>query len=252
MNIKSPTRNDIPSLRALWKEAFSDTDSFLDSFFETAFSPERALCIADGEGISAAMYWFDCECLGKRIAYIYAVATDKAQRGRGLCTLLMNEAHRRLLEQGYVGAILVPGEAGLFDFYGRLGYKVSSSVREFSTAASGEPIELRPVDAEEYAKIRRSLLPDRGVIQEKENLSFLFETNALYAGEGFLLAAWREKDFLFASELLGDVSLAPHILSSLGCYKGHFRTVGEEKPFAMYLPLSGDADTPSYFGLAFD
>jgi hypothetical protein len=40
-------------------------------------------------------------------------------------------------------------------------------------------------------------------------------------------------------------------LAALGKEKGSFRCPGEEKPFAMYLPLAEGA-APSYFGLAFD
>ena len=49
MIIENPVLQDVPALRALWKQAFSDTDSFLDSFFSLAFSPERAM-VARQEG----------------------------------------------------------------------------------------------------------------------------------------------------------------------------------------------------------
>ena len=47
MNIKSPKNADIPALRSLWKEAFGDTDDFLDVFFSAAFADERAMCVTD-------------------------------------------------------------------------------------------------------------------------------------------------------------------------------------------------------------
>ena len=252
MNIKTPCAKDIPALRALWREAFGDSDEFLDAFFERAYSEQRALCVTDGECLLAALYWFDCECLGRRVAYIYAVATAKKHRGKGISTLLINEVHRRLAEEGYAGAMLVPGEEGLFGFYRRFGYRNCGSVREFSIIASEHAIQLRLVDASEYAEIRRSLLPYGGVIQERENLSFLSATHLLYAGEGFVLAARREGDFLYAAELLGNTAAAPDILCALGCREGRFRTVGKERRFAMYRHLSGEHLSPSYLGFAFD
>ena len=39
MRSDHPTDNEIPGLRQLWQEAFGDADAFLDSFFQTAFSP---------------------------------------------------------------------------------------------------------------------------------------------------------------------------------------------------------------------
>ena len=68
MLIDTPTAKDLPELRELWKEAFGDTDAFLDSFFSLAFSPARARCIRSDGGICAALYWFDCEYGGGRVA----------------------------------------------------------------------------------------------------------------------------------------------------------------------------------------
>ena len=45
MIIKSPETRHIPQLRQLWKEAFGDTDDFLDVFFSVAFAPERSRCV---------------------------------------------------------------------------------------------------------------------------------------------------------------------------------------------------------------
>ena len=69
MNINHPISEQIPQLRILWKEAFGDSDNFLDIFYSTAFSPERCLCATIGCELAAMAYWFDCE----DYAYIYAV-----------------------------------------------------------------------------------------------------------------------------------------------------------------------------------
>ena len=90
------------------------------------------------------------------------------------------------------------------------------------------------------------------MIQEGENLRFLSSMATLYAGEDFLLAAAEVDNTLWGMELLGNPDVAPGILKALGYGEGTFRLPGEEKSFAMYLPLSGDAQKPSYFGLAFD
>ena len=61
-----------------------------------------------------------------------------------------------------------------------------------------------------------------------------------------------EEESLFCPELLGNAGVAPGLLLALGLGFGTFRTPGEGKPFAMFLPLSDDAVTPGYFGFAFD
>ena len=96
MIINQPQSSHIPALRQLWKQAFGDPDAFLDGFFETGFSPDRCRCIMLDQQILAALYWFDCTWNGKKIAYLYAVATDLQYRGNGLCRALMENTHLHL------------------------------------------------------------------------------------------------------------------------------------------------------------
>ena len=202
--------------------------------------------------IKAALYWFDSVCRGERVAYIYAVATAKASRGRGLCRALLEDTHRHLKSLGYAFALLVPGEAALFDFYGRLGYQSATSLEEIRLQADSSSLALRPLSSAAYAEKRRLLLPEGSVLQEKEGLAFLADSTAFYEGEGFLLAARREGDVLFGVELLGEASVAPSILASLGCARGVFRTVGNGRPFSMWYPLKDGLCPPRHFGFAFD
>lgn len=245
MNIDHPTLTQIPQLRCLWKEAFGDSDSFLDTFFGTAFAPMRCLCLTvDGE-IAAAAYWFSCG----QYAYIYAVATAKRHRGKGLCHALIGNIHTLLQSQGYAGCIVVPGEESLRHFYAGMGYADFGGMEEVSCTA-GDPLPLRKVGAEEFATLRRTFLPVGSVVQEGENLAFLSRWAEFYAGADFLLAATREGETLRGLELLGNRAAAPGILAALGAKSGTFRTPGST-PFAMYKSLGGK-NVPSYFGFAFD
>ena len=251
MNIKSPKAADMPGLRELWKEAFGDTDEFLDRFWHTAYSPERCRCIQTEDKIVAALYWFDCECRGKRVAYLYAVATAPEFRGQGFCKKLMEQTHIQLKAAGYSGAVLVPGSQTLFSYYRRLGYQVCGTIKEWYCEASEQTISLRRIDSAEYSRLRRQMLPEGAVLQEKESEAFLQTQAELYAAQGILLAARCQEDTLFAVEYLGDENAAAGIVKTLNCTKGIFRGPGEGKDFAMYLPLDG-AKPPEYFGLAFD
>ena len=253
MNIDAPKHSQLPALKALWQEAFGDTEAFLNVFEKTAFSANRCRCITDGDKTVAALYWFDCSYCEGRIVYLYAIATAKSHRGQGLCKALMENTHAHLKQQGYRGAILVPGSPELFSFYQKMGYRTCASVDELRCEASKGSVTIRQIDTGEYAKIRRSLLPHNGVVQENENLEFLKHLASFYVGDGFLLAARGEDDTLYGLELLGNKDTAPAILNSLGYTKGVFRTQGASLPFAMFYPLDGDTVTPpSYFGFAFD
>ena len=250
MRAEHPKPSRIPQLRQLWQEAFGDPDDFLDRFFHVAFSPERCLCITENDRVAAAAYWFDCDWEGKRCAYIYAVATGKAFRGRGLCRVLMGDIHRHLAALGYAGCVLVPGNEALFAMYGAMGYRKMPGIRRIACAAGDHPARLKPLMAEEYAQLRKKHLPAGAVVQEGENLAFLEEFYGFYQADGALLCAGTDGDALIGAELLGTHDPGA-IVAAFGCREGSFRSPGGEEDFAMYYPLQA-AFAPTYFAFAFD
>lgn len=250
MKPEHPQKEHIPALRKLWQAAFGDTDDFLDGFFATAFAPQRCLCVCRGEEVLSAAYWLDALLPEGKGAYIYAVATLEAHRGKGLARMILRNIHEILAREGYVAAILVPGEPPLADFYGTMGYRFFAGIREPSALAKSPGVALRKITGAEYGQLRRQYLPERGVIQEGQSLAFLETYADLYAGDDFILAAYQEKDALSGLELLGNGEKMPEILHTLGAKHGTFRMPGEEN-FAMWLPLKAVAE-PAYFGLAFD
>lgn len=251
MIIKPPEMEQIPQLRQLWKQAFGDTDAFLDKFFSTGFATERCRCVMDRGQVAAALYWFSCQCGGQALAYIYAVATGRDFRGQGLCRRLMADTHDHLKDLGYAGAILVPGDPGLRRMYRDMGYEDMTGIRRFSCTA-GAPILLKAINAARYAALRREKLPENAVLQEGENLRFLETMAQFYAGDGILLCAVKDGDRLTVPELLGDPAAAPGIVAALGCKEGVLSVPGEEEPFAMGIALTPDFQKPSHFAFAFD
>lgn len=252
MIIDRPVPEQIPQLRALWKQAFGDEDAFLDGFFSQGFSRDRCRCITDSGSVAAALYWFEAKYRGKPLAYLYAIATDRAFRNRGLCHRLMADTHGHLATLGYAGTILVPAEESLFSFYASMGYREFSTLREFTATASGPAVSLHPVSPEEYARLRRQQLPENSVLQEGAALTFLQTYAAFYEGNGLLLTAIRDGTKLFVPELLGDPGQAPGILAALNALEGVFRMPGQGKPFAMVKSLTDAPLVSGYFGLALD
>ena len=249
--ICAPNQNHLTSIKLLWKEAFGDTDEFIETFLKVAFSPSRCRVFVKDDAVFAMLFWFDCELEGQKAAYLYAIATAKNMRGQGFCHTLMSETHRQLKEEGYSAAILVPAGEELFGFYGGMGYIPFGSIKTITVNPTDEKFDLKEIKADEYAKLRRIYLPDGSVIEEGVCLDFLSVDSAFYKGDDFLLAAKAKKEELIGIELLGNVCRASSIVGTLNCKKGVIRTVGEGPPFAMYLPLK-NIKAPQYFGLAFD
>ena len=252
MFAKHPESRDIPALRQLWQEAFRDEDAFLDNFFSAGFHPNRCRVVMQNGQAAAALYWFDCQWDGKKLAYLYAVATAKIFQGQGLCRFLMEDAHQHLAEEGYAGTILVPGSDTLFAMYEKMGYRTATTIREISGTAGQIPYPVAEISGAEYAMLRKEMLPAGGVLQEGASVDFLATYAAFYKSSDCLLCARKEGDQLIALELLGQETHIPGILRYLGCKEGTFRTPGAGKGFAMFHSFTEGDFAPTYFGHAFD
>lgn len=252
MKIDFPVPRQYKQLTALWQEAFGDTVEFIDGYFCTAFSPARCRCITISRKVVAALYWMDVRLGEQRYAYIYAVAVTEKRRGKGLARTLLADTQAHLALRGYDGVLLVPGSDSLRSLYEKLGYVTCTSVSEFPADAGDTPIPLQRISRDEYARLRREVLPAGAGVEDEESIAFLETMVFFYRGENLLLAAHAENGKLWCPELLGDTTAAPGILKALRCTEGHFRTPGDKFPFAMFLPLSKNAQPPKYLSLAFD
>lgn len=231
--------------KALWAAAFGD-DGWIDSFFRTAYRPENTLAIFREGQLAAGLAWMQTSCQGRKLAYLYAVATAPEYRHQGLCRELMANVQETLAARGYAGSVLVPADDGLRQMYAAMGYRDFGGVENLILPA-GTPVPLREVTPQEYAALRRKYLPQGGIVQEDGAIEYLAQSAKLCAGDGFLLTATQDEPM----ELLGDASQAAGIVGALGKAEGTFRLPGTS-PFAMFRPICNDSWTPAYFGLAFE
>lgn len=251
MIISSPQSCHIQQLSLLWQEAFGDTDAFIDGFFRTGFSPANSRCLWIDDQVAAALYWFDCSWQGKKLAYLYAVATRKSHRGQGLCRSLLADTHRHLLKNGYHGAVLVPGSPDLAAMYKKLGYTPFRFADTTTVLADAPACPTEEISAEAYRNLRKTFLPQDAVVQKNPVYDFLATYCRFYRGKDFLLCAAREENTLYIQEYLGDKTKLPGILAALQAEKGVVRIPGNAV-FAMYHALTESAEMPEYFAIALD
>ena len=252
MTIDAPKPWQIPLLRQLWQEAFGDSDAFLDSFFSLGFSAERCRCVTEEDRVTAALYWFDCSCDGRKIAYLYAVATAASHRGKGLFSTLLADTKEVLKEAGFDGILLVPENEALGRMYEKFGFTACTTVDTFSVKAGANAIDLREIGADEFARLRKAFLPQGAVIQEGAALAFLSSQCHFWTAPDFLAVGQVYDGKLVCMEFLGNRMAAEGLLRALETAEGTFRSPGEQQPFAWLLPLHTGCARPEYFGLALD
>lgn len=239
---------DLMHLKDLWQQAFGDPSDAIEAFFRTGFSPDRCNYVLENGIPVSALYWFDCSLNGHKFAYLYAIATAKAHRGKGHFRRLMEDTHNILKNQGYAGAVLVPAEKSLFSLYETLGYRYAATNREFACKAADTPVPLSQIDARQYEALRPQYLPAGSILQTGAALDYYATYGQFYKGADFLLACSLQEGALQTAEILGNTTLCGNILCALGAPTGSFRTPGRGKAFGMYYPFTENCPTPDYLG----
>ena len=228
MIIDRPRAEDLPGLRRLWQQAFGDTDAYLDIFFRVGFAPERCRCVRQN-AVTAALYWFDCRWGNKKVAYIYAVATDKAFRGQGLCRALFESTHQQLKNEGYGGAVLVPVKPELSAMYAKFGYRGFCPLQK----ATGKKPDGVAISPEEYEALRQEYLGENAILQGNTALQLLGSYGSFYKAENAIFCGYLEEETFHFEEIIGQLPAQKEAFSE-----------------AMYLSLDGDDTRPDYFAIA--
>lgn len=143
---------DFPTVAALWKEAFGDSEEAVREFL--AAFPECISYVAEANGQVVSMMHALPQMLKPEgpAAYLYAVTTRQDYRRRGLCRSLLAFGEQDLLHRGFQYTVLTPETPELFEFYKKLGYQVGF-FRSRNPFSDGTPIT-----PEEYRDLRESLL----------------------------------------------------------------------------------------------
>lgn len=249
MIIDNPSPAHIPALRRIWKQAFGDSDSFLDSFFDTGFSFERCRCVFLNSEPVAAVYLFDGMWKSRKVAYLYALAVEEAYRGQGFSRLLLADTHSALQREGYAGAVLEAASVSLQTYYERFGYQLFGSRQEKTVCWGKEAIACSRLGGLCYEQKRKALLPPGGITQGGALTEFLQTQAELWGGEDFVAALSRQEPLIL--EFLGDPQKLPGFLKARNLPKATVRLPGNAAS-TMYLSLDGSPDTPDYFGLPMD
>ena len=247
-----PKTCHIPQLRRLWKEAFGDTDVFLDGFFAHGFDFRRCRCILEEDVPVSVLYWFEVTYRNQRFAYLYAVATAVSHRGQGLFSSLLEDTKRVLTEEGFDGILLHPETETLGKMYGKLGFFPCAAVEIRTVATAENAIAVREIGPETFADLRRKKLPEGTAEAGSDMLKFLGSQYRFWAGDGFLVAGQVYDDKLVCQEFLGDTEAAGGLVRALGASEGILRMPGTARDFIYALPLHSNCTMPEYFPFALD
>lgn len=278
VKLRPSERRDVPALKELWKLAFGDEDSYIDHFFDRYYMPRRMLVLEQDGGVQAMNAWFDMPLVSAQgekypAAYLYAVATDPAQQGRGLAGALLSFADRWLKEQGFACVTTVPARPDLHVFFGKNGFEECFVLeqREHIPQAVIEPACIEPVSPREYDQLRERVLAGTdhvayaaAALEYQAGVCALSGGGLYRVGEHACLCVEMSQESAVVKELLAPQEDWETILAAVAhvhrAKKYWVRTpwtgTGEPWQFAMVKWLvprpEGWNPETAYLGLAFD
>ncbi|MCL2563800.1 MAG: GNAT family N-acetyltransferase [Oscillospiraceae bacterium] len=265
---------DEAALQRLWQIAFGDTQAAIEDFFVRLYRPGRAVVWAEGDGVASAIYLLDAGTIAVtgdpgrpslRLSYSYALATLPTYRGRGLGAAVTKAAIAHSIELGYDCNLICPAEAGLFDYYLRLGYrdKLSIAERNISLSDLSDFViipQVMSTDVSAYLRLRQDFLPVSAVVYPEAFFRYAAHRCEMSGGGLYRLeadgqtgcaAVERAGNQLFVREILPP-SLAEAgtqaLLTHLGAESAVFRTAADgtisspavrERPFVLAVPADG-------------
>lgn len=105
-------KEDIPILKALWKQRFQDSDTFIDYFFQHRFLPFFSVITEEDGELRNMMHAYPVTLhfRGKQIssALLSGFATDSRYERRGFLSSSFHFLYRHLYQQGMQTVVLTP------------------------------------------------------------------------------------------------------------------------------------------------
>ena len=143
MRTRLLTREDEPLAKALWKEAFGDSDSFIDWYFANKVLPGNSVGIFDG-GLLSALHMIPYRiCVQGRPVdsmFIAGAATTIKRRGEGLMRRLLLESLEIMRSRGITMTHLYPFSHGFYEKYGWATYTFMEKISGEGENNSGAEI----------------------------------------------------------------------------------------------------------------
>jgi predicted acetyltransferase len=121
MDIRLLDKADIGAAKALWKQAFGDSDAFIDTYFRNKILPGQSLGLFDGALISVVhMLPFTVRVQGRDMptAFIAGAATARDRRGEGHMRTLLFESLKLMRARGILMMHLYPFRHSFYEKFG--------------------------------------------------------------------------------------------------------------------------------------
>ncbi len=120
--VRLATKSDLDAIKKLWKEAFSDTDSFIEWNFKNNYSEENTFVLEyDKDIVSVVQIIPHTLVMNKKelsVAYIWGLLTKKEHQGKGFVRKMLEYLFVELYKRGYDISILTSAVGNMYEKFG--------------------------------------------------------------------------------------------------------------------------------------
>ena len=141
-------------IRDLWHRVFGDDRVLIDDFLVRLYDATLCFTSKRETKVVSMLHVVPLQSEERKIAYIYAVATDEEWREKGIASQLINRALKSIDEDEYQYTVLIPSDSKTARFYTKFGFEHSGKLFDFSEF--GIDYDLGTGDSNQnFAMIRR-------------------------------------------------------------------------------------------------
>ncbi len=249
MEFRAIKEEELPKAKTLWKQAFEDSDAYIDFNFSRNIDLSYSIGAFDGDVLACMLFMIKksmaCTLNGKTVEvyFIVGVATDKTYRRQGIASKILEEADRFLFNLGVPVVYLYPFN---HQFYKKQGYHTVSWMKkvklEKSNAADpGKGFELKHYtkknlpDAEVLVGLYKTvgLTKHSFFVRSKQDFVDIMETMAVDDGRftiayqndepvGYVLYFLKRKKIIGTEALFLDAQAAKNAVSTLAKEHGGY------------------------------
>lgn len=183
--MRKATLEDMPKIIQLWQQVFGDEKEKIELWVNDFAKLENVFVACDLQGnVVAQLLAVPCFVKENKGIYLYALATNPTQRGKGTMTRLMEYAEEYYLKKDFLFSCLVPANIPLFSFYAKRGYKkatklVNGIFCQNKNTMSLESYKCGKISVDEFSALRKKFIGLNYVslelVQEKVVLEDFYE-----------------------------------------------------------------------------
>lgn len=186
--IRLSKKDDREGLIALWQEAFGDSRKAVELFLDNRYSAHNTVVCEENQKIASMLYLLEGKVIiGDAILnayYLYAAATLKEYRGKGIMAKMLEKAKILAEGRGVDLICLKPANDSLYDFYSKHGYKTVFKTKIAAVKASETEKAADKLNILDYSSARETAFHnyDR-FIWDNDAIIFSTEQHKYYGGK---------------------------------------------------------------------